>query len=774
LLHLSAFQGLRNAFASTTFRGAPKKRVPRSDDGVVSNQAKQTEPIIKVNIPRSLPVALILLALFTSPAAARQDEDSEPADFQPAAGLSVLDTITVMGTRKAIAVQDNPVSVSIIDQEEIERQPGESVAELLRDIPGVIIIDTSAPGMKRIRIRGESSRRVTILIDGQELTDHSTGGTPLLVDTANIERIDVLRGPASVLYGAKAIGGVINIITRKGADKPLQLEAGGSWFTGSDGWQAWTALSGTVEDFDYRLGAARNRHKDRRVARGEWSDSRRLDNSSYNNSELSLHMGQKLGEDRNHYLALKANRHRLDTDAWTDPFSFEYPVVDFGIDLPRRDLDKLGLQYDGDYLSPLVHKLHVDAYYQTVDRLFNNHILMQPLPVMQVNVESSSDDRNINYGGTAQIDLNLHPDHYTIFGLYYLMDDLDTVKTTTTSTIMAPRPPSVDFELRADRATARTMSAFVQDEWHLTPALTLSAGMRYYHFEANLTDSSETIRPEQKDRSTGRVVKSAGLTWSLAPESTLRALYAEGYIMPTLLEMFTDNTAGRGVLTYGNPELDPETSRNMELGWRFHGGGFLLDLAAYYTRASSYITTRPCSTSSACPQNPAADSHVYVNADAAKTWGLEFMTEYAFADSPYTAYINGAWARRKLEFAPHPDQEDDLPGYDSRLPALTGRAGLRYEKTLSEKEVWGDLFVRASTHSSESAVTEDQHLLVEETRRLPGWATVNLAGGMALGQDGQYRFGLHLNNLFNRSYRASVDELPAMGRNAVATFRLAF
>lgn len=717
-----------------------------------------------------LPVFALLLAFGTQSVLATEDPPSEDSP-------SILDTITVMGTRKAIAVQDNPVSVSIVDREQIERQPGESVAELLRDLPGVVIIDTSAPGMKRIRIRGESSRRVTIMVDGQELTDHSTGGTPLLVDTSNIERIEVLRGPASVLYGAKAIGGVINIITRKGAPVPVQLEAGGAAYSGTHGWQGWAAVSGTVEQLDYRLTAARNKHKDRRVPVGTWSDTGRLDNSSYENSEVSLHVGQALGADRNHYLALKVNRHELDTEAWTDPFSFEYPVVDFGIDLPQRDLDKIGLHYDGSFLSPLVEKLHLDAYYQTVDRLFFNHVTMQPIPVMQVNIDSSSDDRNINYGGTGQIDFIFHPDHYTIFGLYYLMDDLDTLKATrtTTSMLSVPRPPTVETELRADRATARTISAFVQDEWTLPHNLTLTAGMRYYHFDADLTRSSSTIQPEQRNQTTSNLVKSAALTWAHTPYSTLRALYAEGYIMPTLLEMFTDNSAGRGVLTYGNPGLAPETSRNMELGWRMYRNGWLFDIAAYYTRANNYLTTWPCEIAGLCPADAVPGSHIYLNADAATTWGMEFMIEQDTATFlPITPYASVAWGRRKMRFSPESVEDlTDLPRYDSSMPEVTGRMGVRYERPWgSDREVWADLFMRGSTHSSQSAVTEAQHLLVSETVRLPGWVTLNLAAGFSMGENNRFSFDLHLNNLFDRSYRASVDELPAMGRNAIATFQV--
>src|SRR5690554_948786 len=85
-----------------------------------------------------------------------------------------LDTVTVAGTRTELSLKNNPTSVSVLERKQIEKSGASSVAELLRDTPGVTVADSSAAGMLRIRMRGESSRRTTILVDGQELTDHST------------------------------------------------------------------------------------------------------------------------------------------------------------------------------------------------------------------------------------------------------------------------------------------------------------------------------------------------------------------------------------------------------------------------------------------------------------------------------------------------------------------------------------------------------------------------------------------------------------------------
>ncbi|MEQ4618886.1 MAG: TonB-dependent receptor [Corticimicrobacter sp.] len=675
-----------------------------------------------------------------------------------------LDTITVVGTRTETSIQNNPASVSVIDQEEIARRAPESIAEMLRDVPGVEVVDSSAAGMKRIRIRGESSRRVTILVDGQEITDHSTYGTPLLVDPSGVERIEVVRGPASVLYGAKAIGGVVNIITKRGAAQPIQLELGGSYYSGTRGTQGWAAVSGTLDDFDYRISGETDHHEDRKVPVGRYTSTGRLDGSSYHNDNLALHLGYAFGENRNHYLSLKADRHELSTDSWTDPDTLTYPITDFRIELPKRERRKVGLFYDGSDLGSVVRKVHADMYYQVIDRLFSNHVTMQPMPVVKVGVTSTSDDQNTNYGGTAQVDLQFHPDHYTIAGIHYLMDDLDTHKTSTTVSQVFGRPTTT-ITHNQDRASIRTTSAFLQDEWTLTPDVKLTAGLRYYNVQTKLKSTSSPERAGYGAETTSRTVKSLGLTYTGLPSTTLRALYSEGYIMPTLLQLFTDTTAGRGAVTLGNPGLKPETSRNIEIGTRYNADGLMLDGAVFFARAKNYITSNvSCSAAGAgCPDRATVSDYIYKNMDKADTRGLELAAEYQLPGTSFTPYLSGTWIKRELH-------EPSLNTYNSGTPTLSGRLGVRYEGRLVGKDVWGDVFVRAATDQKLTTGTD----AAPDTTRLPGWGTLNVAFGGSLGQNDSLRYGVHFNNVLDKEYRASLDELPGTGRSVELTMRLTF
>src|SRR5690606_19339485 len=150
------------------------------------------------------------------------------ASFEPT--LRLEDTVG-SGTGNEVASLMSPGSITRISREQVQGRTLADVAGLFRDIPGVVLTDADTCGMQRISIRGESSRRVTIRIDGQTVTDHTDYGTPLLIDPALIERVEVVRGPASVINGSNAIGGVVNIITRRGSDRPLEAYAGGGYYS---------------------------------------------------------------------------------------------------------------------------------------------------------------------------------------------------------------------------------------------------------------------------------------------------------------------------------------------------------------------------------------------------------------------------------------------------------------------------------------------------------------------------------------------------------------
>jgi Outer membrane receptor for ferrienterochelin and colicins len=675
-----------------------------------------------------------------------------------------LDTIILVGTKTERSVKDNPRSVTVVTGKELERGTTGGIAELLRDVPGVEIADDSVAGMKRLRIRGESSRRVTILVDGQEITDHSTYGTPLLIDPATVERIEVVRGPSSVLYGAKAIGGVVNITTKGGAEKLFQVEAGGSYSSGSDGWQSWAAVSGSKNGFDYRLSGSLDKNGDRTVPEGRFSSTGELEDTSYSSDNLYGHIGYRFGERENHYLALKFEQHRLESEGW--PGELSSSIEDFKIDLPKRDRRKIGLYYDGEDISDVIAKIHADIFYQTIDRLFVNDVTTSAGPGRRVAVKSTSDDTITDYGLNAQIDLDLIEGHRTIVGFQYLSDNLETDKTSnTTMTGFAPFPVTVNSS-SFDKAHIDTYSVYAQDEWQLTDTVMLTAGARLYHSQIGLDETSVAARADFDDQRDTRLLSSLGATWKPAESTTLRASYSQGYITPTLLQMFSSTTAGGQGTTYGNPELDPEQSQNFEIGARYEEGGLALDAAAFYSMARDYIATTRCVAVTAyclTTGTMSSPSSIYVNADKANTFGVELLAEYELQDSGLTPYVSGTWIRREVEYA-------DFSTYNSDTPALSGRIGVRYDGLWQEHPIWADLFVRAATEDKQTYRSGAD--LVTET--LPGWGTLNFAFGGNIGEDDKVSYAVRFNNILDKEYRPSFGELPGYGRSVEVSVRVAF
>ncbi len=137
---------------------------------------------------------------------------------QTADSAESLDPVVVTATRSARTVDEALAAVSVIDRDDIERLQVDSLQELLRGLPGLSISNNGGAGKATsVFIRGSESDHVLVLIDGIKVGSATLGTTAFQdIPLAQIERIEIVRGPRSSLYGSEAIGGVIQIFTRKG------------------------------------------------------------------------------------------------------------------------------------------------------------------------------------------------------------------------------------------------------------------------------------------------------------------------------------------------------------------------------------------------------------------------------------------------------------------------------------------------------------------------------------------------------------------------------
>ncbi|MGX2039365.1 TonB-dependent vitamin B12 receptor [Methylocaldum sp. MU1018] len=179
-----------------------------------------------------------------------------PSAHGDEANPSRLDTITVTATRTERSAEESLASVTVIDRDEIERRQAQSVQDVLRGVPGLSVTNNGGLGKNTsVHLRGTESGHVLVLIDGVRAGSATNGAMAFQdIPVDQIERIEIVRGPRSSLYGSEAIGGVIQIFTRKGREgfKPYlsfgagshsMYKAAGGVSGGDD--RAWYSLNGS-------------------------------------------------------------------------------------------------------------------------------------------------------------------------------------------------------------------------------------------------------------------------------------------------------------------------------------------------------------------------------------------------------------------------------------------------------------------------------------------------------------------------------------------------
>jgi len=211
-------------------------------------------------------VLLALLFVVPSMVAAQESEFTEvpettkQSDSKEKKGKEEkTEEVVVTATRIETASSEVGSSITVITNQQIEQRQNTTVPEILRTVPALDVVRSGGPGgQTSVFIRGAKSEHTLVLIDGIEMNDPITPGRSYdfaNLTTDNIERIEIIRGPQSTLYGSDAIGGVINIITKRGKGKPSGFVSaeGGSFNTFTEK----AGVSGGNKWANYSLGISR-------------------------------------------------------------------------------------------------------------------------------------------------------------------------------------------------------------------------------------------------------------------------------------------------------------------------------------------------------------------------------------------------------------------------------------------------------------------------------------------------------------------------------------
>ena len=165
--------------------------------------------------------------------------------------------VVVSATRFDIPLDQSPASVSVITSQDIEQKQIQRVSDALREVPGLSVVQTGTAGqLTSVFMRGLPSEDMQVLLDGIPINQGLSGAMNFAdITTDDIDRIEVVRGPQSTLYGPRALAGVIQIFTKQGTGTPGAMVAGegGSY----DSFREWGQSDGKVGDFDYSIGASR-------------------------------------------------------------------------------------------------------------------------------------------------------------------------------------------------------------------------------------------------------------------------------------------------------------------------------------------------------------------------------------------------------------------------------------------------------------------------------------------------------------------------------------
>jgi vitamin B12 transporter len=421
-----------------------------------------------------------------------------------------LPDVLISANRQVEARNDSSAANTVFTREDIDRLQPNSVTELLRRVPGVQIAQTGGRGsLPGVYIRGTQSAQSLVLVDGQRIGNSSSGDSNLQhINIEQVERVEVLRGSRSAIYGSDAIGGVIQIFTRRGSEPGLrpQMHVG---FGRNQTWERSLGLSGGDEQTRFNLGASLNETAG--IDRTHESYPSDGDHDAYRNKSFSLSLSHALTDDIEIGANVLDNRGKTEYD---NPFGrFDLNTFESVQEQPYNEFDVSSVSS------------YVDA---RVNDLWKTRIEFGHSENREKTFDKLSDERSVfnTYRDSVnwQNDLTFNERNSLILGGDWYEDRVNS-------------STAFEEDSRWNRA------AFIQ-----------------HRFQADHFSTELGLRRDQNQQFGGQNSWSGTLTVPLNPANDVLLTYSEGFRAPTFNDLYYPD--------FSNPDLKPETSKSYELQWR--------------------------------------------------------------------------------------------------------------------------------------------------------------------------------------------------------------
>ncbi len=488
-------------------------------------------------------IFLAALVFYGSPVFPLPEDEQEQK--KPTSPPTERHEIVVTATRLETPSRELASSVTVISAGDLEKLKGLFVLEAVRGACGVYILQNGGPGAAAsVFLRGANSEHALVLIDGVEINDPinpSRSADLAHLTLLNVERLEIIRGPQSPLYGSDALGGIINVITAKGTGRPRWTLASSGGSYGTIAGQA--GVSGSAGRVDYSFGLSRYQTDGISAAGRRYAGNSETD--GYDNLTLAARLGLKLRDNLDVTVAARSIRASTEIDNFGG----------LGGDDPNSVQDYASLFFRGEFRGLFLQNRWEQKLALAVIRSRRDH----DNPADELHPLES--EKGFFKSGLIKLDwqnnLFLHPSNTLTFGLEFESERGESDYLT--------EGPWGPFSSLFPRQRAETTGLYVQDVIRLADQFFAAAGLRFDNHSRAGNALTYRIAPAYIFKAT---------------QTKIRASLATGFKSPSLYQLYAPPTFFGPI---GNKDLRPERSVGWEAGFEQPlFGGRVRASAAYF------------------------------------------------------------------------------------------------------------------------------------------------------------------------------------------------